>query len=78
MLDPISFTVIADIGAFSLANPPDTDFFIPTGLQYAMEKYRGWFLVTDGHHNRVLRVRLDGRVSEQMTFGNWKIAHAAG
>ena len=33
-----------------------TDFFVPTGVQYALEPYRGGFLVTDGHHNRVLRV----------------------
>ena len=67
---PASFTVIADIGAFALANPPDTPFEGLMGLQYAMEPYLGGFLVTDGHHNRVLRVRLDGRVSEFMTFGN--------
>jgi sugar lactone lactonase YvrE len=67
---PHSFTVIADIGAFSIAHPPKTDFFIPSGLQYAMERYRGGFLVTDGHHNRVLRVRLNGQISEVMTFAN--------
>ena len=67
---PNSFTVIADIGAFSLAHPPATDFFVPTGVQYAMEAYRGGFLVTDGHHNRVLHVTLDGEVSELITFGN--------
>ena len=67
---PGHFTVIADIGAFSLANPPATDFFIPTGVQYAMEKHRNGFLVTDGHHNRVLRVTLDGAVTEVIAFGN--------
>jgi hypothetical protein len=67
---PNSFTVIADIGAFALANPPTTDFFVPTGVQYALEAYRGGLLVTDGHHNRVLRVTLDGQVSELMAFGN--------
>ena len=67
---PSSFTVIADIGAFSLDNPPSTDFFVPTGVQYAIETYRGGFLVTDGHHNRVLRVTLDGEISEFITFGN--------
>jgi hypothetical protein len=67
---PDTFTVIADIGAFSLANPPDTDFFVPTGVQYAIEAYRGGFLVTDGHHNRVLHVTRDGLVSEFMAFGN--------
>ena len=67
---PDSFTVIADIGAFSLANPPNTPFFVPTGVQYALETYRGGFLVTDGHHNRVLRVTLDGEVTELIAFGN--------
>ena len=67
---PQSFTVVADIGAFSLANPPKPAFFIPTGVQYALETYRGGFLVTDGHHNRVLRVTLDGKVTELIAFGN--------
>jgi hypothetical protein len=68
--DPDDFTVIADIGAWSLAHPPATPFDVPTGVQYAMEKYRNAFLVTDGHHNRVLRVSLDGTVSEEIAFGN--------
>jgi hypothetical protein len=67
---PTSSTVVADIGAFSLSHPPSTDFFVPTGVQYALQKFRGGFLVTDGHHNRVLRVRLDGTVSELIAFGN--------
>ena len=67
---PDSFTVVADIGAFSLSNPPNTPFDIPTGVQYALETYRGGFLVTDGHHNRVLQVTLDGEVTEFIAFGN--------
>jgi hypothetical protein len=67
---PDSFTVIADIGQFSMDNPPETDFFVPTGVQYAMQRYRDGFLVSDGHHNRVLRVRLDGEISELITFPN--------
>ena len=67
---PASSTVVADIGAFSLSHPPSTDFFVPTGVQYALQKFRGGFLVTDGHHNRVLQVRLDGTVSELIAFGN--------
>jgi sugar lactone lactonase YvrE len=67
---PDSFTVVADIGAFSAANPPNTPFDLPTGVQYALETYRGGFLVTDGHHNRVLRVKRDGHVSERIAFGN--------
>lgn len=67
---PSSSSVFADIGEFSLDNPPTTDFFVPTGVQYALQPYRGGFLVTDGHHNRVLRVTGDGTVSEVVTFGN--------
>ncbi len=67
---PDTFTVIADIGAFSASNPPKTSFFVPTGVQYALETYRGGFLVTDGHHNRVLRVTLGGEVTELIAFDN--------
>jgi hypothetical protein len=71
MDSPTTFSLIADISAFSIANPPeDTDFFLVTGVQYAMETFHDGFLVTDGHHNRVLRVTLDGIVSEMMTFDN--------
>jgi hypothetical protein len=71
---PNSSTVIADIGTFNLDNPPDTkgewDFFVPTGLPYALQAYRGGFLVTDGHLNRVLRVKLDGEITVFRAFGN--------
>jgi hypothetical protein len=67
---PHRFTVIADIGAFSLAHPPNPPFFIPTGVQFALQAYRGGFLVSDGHHNRVLRVGLDGRITEVISFGD--------
>jgi len=67
---PDSFTIVADIGEFSLQNPPDTPFDVPTGVQYALETFRGGFLVTDGHHNRVLHVTLDGEVSELIAFDN--------
>jgi hypothetical protein len=68
---PDSYTVIADIGAYNLANPPGGfGFFIPTGVQYSMDVFRHSFLVTDGHLNRVLWVTLDGEISEFMAFGN--------
>ena len=67
---PDRFTVVADIGAFSLRHPPKTAFFIPTGVQYAIEPYRDGFLVTDGHHNRVLQVTRAGKVSEWIAFDN--------
>ena len=64
-----SSTVVADIGTFACDNPPLTAFAVPTGVQYALEAYRGGFLVTDGHHNRVLHVRRDGEITEFRTFG---------
>src|SRR5919106_1804260 len=67
---PDSFTVVADIGAFTLSNPPGFPIDIPTGVQYALETYRGGFLVTDGHHNRVYRVTRDGDVTELIAFDN--------
>jgi hypothetical protein len=67
---PDRFTVVADIGAFSIANPPATDFFVPSGVQYALQAYRGGMLVTDGHHNRVLWVTSDGQITELRAFGN--------
>ena len=65
-----SFTVVADIGSWSVENPPEPAFFIDTGVQYAMETYRGGFLVTDGHHNRVLRVDRNGSIIEVATVEN--------
>jgi hypothetical protein len=67
---PDSFTVVADLGAFSIANPPATEIFLESGFQYAIEPYRGGFLVTDGHHNRVLWVTRGGEITELIAFGN--------
>ena len=67
---PDSMTIIADIGAFSIANPPKTPFDVPTGVQYSIQSYHGAFLVADGHHNRVLHVTLDGEITEFKTFDN--------
>ncbi len=64
------FTVVADIGAFAVQNPPVTPFDVPTGVQYALEPYLGGFLVTDGHHNRLLWVGLNGVVTEAIGFDN--------
>ncbi len=56
---PTSSTVVADIGAF-----------VPTGVQYSLEVFRGGLLVTDGHYNRILQASLDGTVTEVVTVGN--------
>lgn len=67
---PDEFTIIADIGAWAITHPPSTDFVVPTGVQYAMQGFRNGFLVTDGHHNRVLWVTLAGAITEIIEFGN--------
>ncbi len=67
---PNSYTVIADLGAWSTDHPPVPDFFVPTGFQYAFEPFRDGFIVTDGHHNRILYVTLAGEITEMITFPN--------
>jgi hypothetical protein len=68
--DADSFTVIADLGEWSSSHPPATPFDVPSGLQFALEIARGGFLVTDGHHNRVLSVTRDGVISQLIAFDN--------
>jgi hypothetical protein len=70
MTGPDAFTAVADLGTWSMEHPPDTAFFVPTGVPYAMQAYRGGFLVSDGHHNRVLSVSRHGDIAELITFGN--------
>ena len=65
-----SNTVVADLGTWSTDHPPATDFFIPSGVQYALQSFRDGFLVTDGHHNRVLWVTLKGNISELIALDN--------
>jgi hypothetical protein len=67
---PSSFTVIADLGQFSVLNPPATQFDVPTGVQFALDVYRGGFLVSDGHLNRILHVTRTGEVTVFRAFGN--------
>jgi hypothetical protein len=69
---PSSFTLVADIGKYSAANlpPPDFPIGLKTGVQFALQPFRGGFLVTDGHHNRVLRVDRDGAISTLLQVGN--------
>lgn len=66
--DDGTVTPVADIGAWAIAHPPKPDFFITTGVQYALQPYRRGFLVTDGHHNRVLYVSRHGTVREVVAF----------
>lgn len=67
---PNRIRAVANIGEFSASHLPSMPVDVPSGLQFALEVFRGGLLVTDGHHNRVLRVTLDGEVSEFLAFGN--------
>lgn len=70
---PHSCSLVADIGAWSMEHQPTGrgfDFVLVTGVQYAMQPWRGGFLVTDGHHNRLLQVSRDGSISELKGFGD--------
>ncbi len=67
---PTSATLVADLGQWSTEHPPSTEYAVPSGVQYALQPFRGGFLVTDGHHNRVLSVGTDGSIEEFLTLGN--------
>lgn len=67
--DSGEWSVVADIGDFSFTNLPAI-YDVPTGVQYAIQNFRGGFLVTDGNHNRVLHVNRSGRVTEVAGFEN--------
>jgi sugar lactone lactonase YvrE len=68
--DDPGFTVFADIGAWALANPPATAFDLSMGVQFALQPVADGFLVTDGHHNRVLHVSPAGEVTQLIQFDN--------
>ena len=57
-------TLIADLGTWSFNNPPTPtvpfNYFLPDGLQFALQPIGDGFLVSDGHLNRILRVSKDG------------------
>lgn len=64
------FTVFADLGKWSIDHPPATPFDQPSGLQFALQPVANGFLVTDGHHNRVLHVSSSGAVTQRIQFEN--------
>lgn len=64
------FDVFADLGAWSILNPPSTQFDLPSGVQFALQPVADGFLVTDGHHNRVLHVSSAGEVTQLIQFEN--------
>ena len=61
---------VADIGAWSIEHPPAVDVEVASGVQYAMQRFGRGFLVSDGHHNRIIEVTPAGAVREVLAFGN--------
>ena len=65
-----NFSVFADLGTWSIDHPPTTAFDLPDGVQFALQPVADGFLVTDGHHNRVLHVSSTGEITQRMQFPN--------
>lgn len=68
--DDGSSTLIANIGAFNVANPVTFPDALPTGNPYSINPYDGGFLVADGNFNRLLKVGLDGTIEILASFDN--------
>ncbi|MFP3714975.1 hypothetical protein [Puerhibacterium sp. TATVAM-FAB25] len=66
---PGTVHLVADIGAWSGRHPPAGEYVVPTGVQDALERHHGSFLVSDGHHGRVLRVAPGNAIEELVAFG---------
>jgi hypothetical protein len=58
-----SFTVVANLGRWSSAHRPKTQYNLAEGVQFAIETYRGELVVSDGHHNRVLAIKVNDCLS---------------
>ena len=69
---PNHFTIIADIGAWTIANPPppSISLIVPSGVQFSFLQYGDGFVVNDAHTNRVLYVTLDGQITQLLQFGD--------
>ena len=65
-----TFTVFADLGTWSIDHPPATAFDLPDGVQFALQPVADGFLVSDGHHNRVLHVSSTGEITQRIQFPN--------
>jgi hypothetical protein len=62
--DRYNSTLLVDLGTWSRNNPPAPtvpfNYFLPGGLQFALQPIEHGFLVSDGHLNRILHVSRDG------------------
>jgi sugar lactone lactonase YvrE len=73
-------TLVADIGAFNAANPVDA---ITSGVQvdiepggnpYSMDVHNNSFYVSDGNHNRLLRITTGGTITAITEFPNHPVS----
>ncbi len=69
---PDRFTIVANIGAWSIAHPPPPgfDLIVFSGVQFSFLPLGDGFVVNDAHHNRVLYVTLDGQITQLLQFGD--------
>jgi hypothetical protein len=69
---PNSFTIIADIGTWEIANPPPPtiSLIVPSGVQFSFLPCGDGFVVNDAHLNRVLYVTLGGQITQLLQFGD--------
>ena len=65
-----SNTLVAELGQWSVDHPPEPEMSSTPVWTFALETHPNELLVTDGHHNRVLRVSENGLIDEVATFEN--------
>lgn len=68
-----NYSLLADLGTYAQEHPPEPGlfpYFLANGLQYALQTVDDGFLVSDGHHNRIYHVTLDGDISVVKAFGD--------
>lgn len=64
------FELVADIGGFNNDNPVDFEDAGPDGNPFAIQVRGNEFIVSDGNHNRVLRITTDGDISVLASYEN--------
>lgn len=69
LVEDDGLTLVGDIGAFAMANEPIFGE-APDGNPFAMLASDDGLYVTDGNHNRIYFVALDGEVTEVAGYGN--------
>lgn len=69
LVEDDGLTLVGDIGAFAMENEPIFGE-APDGNPFAMVATDDGFYVSDGNHNRIYFVALDGEITEVAGYGN--------